>query len=299
MILNMRWLVLAMLLFLAACSSGTNTGSGVSAGTNYHTGTDSLTMNFYELPSQVRSDQQFEVTVELANKGAETISSGALRLCLSGYDPYILPFGSPCQTTQQLDGKNAFNPEGSPLSYVTWRTGINLPSTVAEGFSQDLRVTGCYRYKTTANPTICVDPENVPGQKSKCTFTVKDVGSSQGGPLAVTDVQQDISSGRITLKITFENKGGGVAFSSGLPLSSCNNLNARDTDVIEVSRVMVGQTQLSCRPGGTVKLLDGKGFVLCEGSISQQTYYTTPVTIILDYNYKKEISGSVQIIKRV
>ncbi len=283
------------LLILASCTNDTGSSSGKN--TNWRTGTDGIKINFMadNPPSEVFSNQELSVIVEYSNKGAYDVNN--LRVYLMGYDKSIL-FGSPVQSTNSIaiEGKNQYATQGSQTSYISWKTRVNSPQQV-DSFKQDLTATACYHYQTIATPTICVDPKKGSLVSSNsCKFTVQDLGSNQGGPIAVTSVTQKTTDTKVYLEIVFENKGGGTVFSSSSSDNCYNNIDIRDIDTLNWIKVSTPSSSFVCKPEGKLRLTNGKGFAICEGGLSGQSYFVTPLNIVLDYNYRQSISKTISIV---
>ncbi|NTV23525.1 MAG: hypothetical protein HGA85_04080, partial [Nanoarchaeota archaeon] len=202
------------ILILAACSDSGSNGGSSSESKNVATGTDGITFSFSpnNPPSSIRGSK-LSVAVEYYNKGTHPVSN--LVFYLHGYDPSIL-FGGQVKSfsSPKIEGKNEYNKIGSQSYFAQWETSINKPNGEGQ-FPQQLFVTACYGYKTIAEPSICIDPnqDDVSSDYAgKCSFSVQGLGSSQGAPIAVTSVKQSIADGIIYLEIVVENKGKGSPF---------------------------------------------------------------------------------------
>ena len=64
---------------------------------------------------------------------------------------------------------------------------------------------------------------------------------------------------------------------------------------------MSGATKVRCSPeidgDERVRLVNGLGTIFCTFKISGDTAYTTPLRVILDYNYMDSVSKDIEIIK--
>ena len=297
---NKQFLLVSMLLLLVFGCSDNQGGSGGSTNTKWRTGTDGIIMSFAQdsPPSEVVSTQQVNVIVEYSNKGAFDVDN--LVFYLSGYDNTIFSFGRPVmeERAPRITGKSQFYPEGSQLGFINWRAEVNTPQT-ADSFTQDLTVTSCYSYQTIANPSICIDPKKydyvVAG---RCKFDVSDLGSSQGGPIAVTSIKQKTTNNRVYLEIYFENKGSGVPFSPSIGVTNCyNSITLNDKDTVRVSQVYLpGGRSFTCNPNTNIRLTNNRGFVICELPISGESYYVTALTVVIDYNYRQSMTKSLKVV---
>jgi hypothetical protein len=286
-----KMLLLVLILLVSAC-----TDSGSSSSTKWRTGTDGIVMNFVDNspPSQVIGAQQVHVIVEYYNRGAHELTDA--RFYLTGYDPNILGFSQTGSPRLPLPGKSIYNPQGSYMDAISWTATVNSPQRV-DSFVQDLTVTACYKYQTIASPEICVDPQKFDyTAATKCGFTVRNLGSSQGGPVAVTDVKQKSTNNRILLEITIENKGRGTPFTG--QTDRCHTaLQYSNINTVYVQSVSLGGNRnFHCLPGNQVRLNNGRGFVVCETPMPGGTYFVSPLVITLDYGYRQSMSRSLTVV---
>lgn len=275
-------------LFLAACENSNNPGN---KNTEWRTGTEGIAMSYFQdnPPSEVLSRSKVPVIVKYANKGAYDITD--LNFYLSGYDQQILPFYHKSQI-QGIDiaGKDQYNTLGSQEAFVSWEASkVNMENLGnVDNFKQTISVTACYTYETIANPTVCIDPNQYETMNTKCTFDVKDLGASQGAPIAVTEVKKRTTDDEIYLEIYFENKAGGTPFMPGL--DECQNL-----DYTEVNKILLKSVSFStgltfgCKPT-EIRLENNKGFAICSrGLPSRTSFYETPLIIDLRYKYRQTL----------
>jgi hypothetical protein len=293
----MRKIMLFLIIVFVVTSCNTDTSSSGTAA-DWRSGSQGLLMNFVadNPPSEILSGQEVSVMVDVTNKGATDIDAGNIEFYLTGFDPNILDLRQVAEPRYPLYGKSAFNPEGSLTQYVRWTASANVPSGI-DSFGQQITITACYNYETVASPEICVDPQKFAyTATSKCPFNIKDLGKGgQGGPIVVNSIEQKTTSDRIFLEIHLENKGGGTSFTTGI--SNCHtNLQLSDVDTVNVRSVHMPNKQFSCRPANPVRLTNGKGFVVCEAGLSGSTYFVTPLIVELQYNYRKAVTRSVNIV---
>jgi hypothetical protein len=281
-----------ILLFLAACETG-NTNQGTK-NIDWRTGTDGIVMSYFQdnPPSEVLSRSKVPVIVRYSNKGAYNVND--LNFYLSGYDTQILSFSAKSQTYGiDIGGKDQYNTAGSQEAFASWeapRANMNNLASV-DNFKQTITVTACYTYETIATPTICVDPNKYETMTTRCTFDVKDLGSSQGAPIAVTSVKQRTTDDEIYLEISFENKGKGTPF---LPnTNQCQNLDYTEVNKIKLQKVSFsnGVTFRECKPS-EIRLENNKGYAICStGLPSRSSFYETPLLIQLRYKYRENLAN--------
>lgn len=270
-------------------SSGGNSGTN-----NWRTGIEGITMSLVpdNPPSEVLSSGKVHVILKYANKGA---SSAAPFFYLTGYDPNILSFSNPYVQAPAIGGKDQYNSVGSQEAFVQWEAPINMNSLFeVDNFKQALSVTTCYAYETIAYPMICIDPQKYNYvEASSCDYSIKDLGSSQGGPIGVTQVKQKSTGDEVFLEIHFQNKGKGTPYISN---GNCLNLRHDEVDMIYLSSVsMSSGSNFVCEPQA-IRLINNEGYAVCrKGLDNKNSYYESPLKIQVRYNYrdtlpKKEIT---------
>lgn len=279
--------LIMVLIFLSSCISSNNTGS---RDVNWRTGSDGIVMSFVQdnPPSEVLSRSKVPVTVKYSNKGAYDVSD--LTFYLGGYDSNILPFATKSQVSGiRMSGKDQFNTQGTEEAFAQWVAPVvNLNNLQGiDNFKQAISVTACYTYGTIANPTICFDPSQFDTvAASKCSFSIKDLGSSQGGPIAVTSVTQKLSDTDIYLEIQIANSGKGNPF---LPeIGDCMNLGYTEIDKVRLSKVAFSSgATFTCNPS-IIRLQSNKGFAVCSAKLpTKSSFVQTPLIIQLSYKYRE------------
>jgi hypothetical protein len=289
-------LLTILIIFISACTTGINSNGNsdsATASNKYRVGTSGIQMNYAanNPPSSITSTEGISVIVEYSNIGATAIND--LIFYLTGYDPTVFNFGNSVVSASSpaLPGKDHFNEQGSQKEFVTWKAGVSVPSGY-DTFSQELSVTACYSYQTVASPTICVDPGTYGVSESQsCSFSVKDLGSSQGGPLAVTSLKQTTRDSKIRLELNIENKGGGTPYSNNLPTQNCyNSLQLNDVNTFSITEISLpGGRRFTCQPSGIIRLNGGKATVYCDLPLNSQSYFVSPLKIVLDYKYRQTL----------
>ncbi len=281
------------------------------ASEDYRYGTQGLVLNFLQNfpPSRLYDDEPFDVTLETANTGAYDAGGVNDKVYLSGFDPSIITSISiNGEKLPALEGKNAFNPQGT-FDYVSFK-GIlrNLRSRNIDKYPFRLFATACYNYKTFSSSNICIDPDPYsPTTKEKVCIPQSISLGNQGAPIAISSVDVEASPGRTRFKIHINNAGGGEVFKGGANyLSKCSPYNPsglefNDMDYIKLNKVEVSGVSIlsSCKPlnNGYLKLTNNYGFVICEiGSPKGSSAYVTPLVIELDYGYRSSVSKNVEIL---
>ena len=88
--------------------------------------------------------------------------------------------------------------------------GVNVPFG-ADKYSPEILVTACYRYKTIADPKVCIDPNPFRAVQERKVCEVRDqsLGGGQGAPVAVTKIEEQVGSDKIHFRIFIQNVGDG------------------------------------------------------------------------------------------
>ena len=291
------------------------------------TGTKGITMRFAKNlpPNRIYDTQPLDIVVELNNKGAYDIAGPAdCMLHLSGYDETILPGIDKDQDCGFLEGVSVYNPDGGSTTKEFRTDTIYLPEGV-DVYEPTFMLTVCYRYRTVANPIVCIDPNyyQITPQQRACA--VKDVmlPRGQGAPVSVDRVDVDMMQGKVRFKIYVSNKGGveikpekrgifrkkkiaprrlGVVLSPDVAVSRCPmDLEYEDYNIIRYNVEMTGSYPIECKPqiDGEYKLrlIDNKGVIYCIFPVSGNEAYQTPLKITLDYVYMDAISKKVEILR--
>ncbi len=211
---------------------------------------------------------------------------------------------------QALQGKSNNNPEGGYQLYEL--TGeVYLGNLDIEKYSPTFLVTACYGYKTKADESVCIDPRPFSTTNENKVCTIHDVSlKSQGAPIAVTKIESKALSNSIQFKIHIQNSGGGDVIALD-KLSKCSSqkdgkLQKSDLDLVKIRTINIGNKELECNTleydgqTGYIRLMNGKGFVVCNYDYAKESVpaaYSTPIHVELNYGYRTSISKKVEIIK--
>jgi len=279
---------------------------------NFRTGSQGLVMRFLpnQPPPQIYDDQQFDVQLEVANRGAYTVGETFDTLHLSGFDHNILR-GISVQGAQlePLEGKSLYNPVGS-LDYVGFQADpLQLSQAGIDRYPFTLMATLCYKYETIASATVCIDPDPFGPQQREKVCSASSVGlGTQGAPIAVTNVEVQPSKQKTRFKITISNVGGGAVYKEGTDFKNkCSpydseGLQFDEIDFVAIEDIAVSGQSIrpSCRPvdkdGRHVRLVNGQAVINCEFlNPVGATAYVSPLVIRLSYGYRSTIRQSVEI----
>ncbi len=288
---------------------------------NYRVGTEGLKVEFpTDAPTELyENDNNVKFVVEVRNKGAfpqnEELGDFDGKLWVGGYDQGILTIYPKLGSSigqgvdlkgEELEGRSPYNRDGG-YSAVEFQLNINdLPDGMPV-YSPSLIFTATYFYYTIANPIICVDPEPRSTRVREKVCSIQDTISvgSQGAPIAVTQVEESVTSNDFLFKIYIENVGGGLV----IPESAIDNnpnegYDWRDMNNVHIEKIAVGDVPMTeCRPAQNkdVQLIGGKGYIFCrlDKSIAQGKAYETALNIKLSYGYTTSAERSIKIFEEV
>jgi hypothetical protein len=257
-------------------------------------------------PSKLYDTSSLDILLELQNKGTFDLSGSKCRLYLSGFDDKIirgLEREKQCATS--LEGRSILNPEGGYNTQQFSTDIIELPDYL-DRLLQKILITACYEYQTAASPVVCIDPHLYEIGPVERACTVKDVvmGGGQGAPVAVTGVSVEMAGrDRVAFNIKVSNVGGGTPLYHGVGVfTECPyKIDPKNYNIVSYTVDMSGATKVRCSPeidgDERVRLVNGLGTIFCTFKISGDTAYTTPLRVILDYNYMDSVSKDIEIIK--
>lgn len=282
------------------------------------TGTDGLVINFLENnPKNNYSvnngkEEPISIIVKMRNKGAypqedqENILDKG-QVYISGFDSNIIQIKNKSKRLDKelLTGVSSVNPKGS-VDTADFK-GLISGENIAYKYEPKIVANICYPYFTKAITSVCIDPNPFDDkQKKACRFGTKTL-TSQGAPIAIRRIDQEASTSKNQFKIHIWNVGGGdvIALNS---LEKCSPegeiFKREDFNIVELLSVSAGPVELNCIPpdeGSNIRLVNGKGFVIC--SLERNAFedansaYTTLLNIELRYGYRTSISKKIKISK--
>lgn len=270
----------------------------------------------YGVDGVIYENEPLNIEVEAKNKGYYDIPYG--KVLLRGFDREILPFRN-IVSRQNMAKKNLpdlprrteYRPEGgfATVEFEIPENHIKLFND--ETYNPSLTFTACYFYQTEAGPSVCIVPR--PGEltdESPCQPETINL-QSQGAPVAVTKVEQEIDEGFARFIATVENLGGGQLISPETrAYDNCpTNLGYEDLDKVEVEMSLPGAPPPECSGDGIVRLEDGKGKVSCEFQITPASFdaytgradatpFTQQLTVNVDYHYKESVQHQIKVASR-
>lgn len=305
----MKNIIITGIMILILLASTGCSGSGVSTKNNQkdiYTGTTGMTMNFMANapPSKVYSGDSMEVVVELKNKGVYPDSDSFVgKLEISGFDKAAINgnWDGGNVIPPRLRGKTQYNQEGGYETMTYKAEDIRVPFDY-DKYSTDIVINTCYKYRTIASPTVCIDPSpyKLVQEKKVCTIGDKSLGS-QGAPVAVDRIEQEVSSDKLYFRIYIKNVEGGSVILDDQYDDCPFNLKHEDIDKVVVSAMLSHDASPSCTPRGDVydpvRLVNGQGAIFCAFSKpGTESAYLAPLNIELRYTYSSSISKKIEIV---
>jgi len=307
------------LIFLTGCiqipgrSGGSNTNVP-SANFNFRTGSEGMVMliNPNTPPARIYDNQELNMIIELQNRGAYTLpGDGFDRVYLSGFDASLFPNipydGVPIPP---LEGKTAYSQGTSNV--ISFQSPVSMGRLV-NPLPVNLMATACYRYRTIAEATVCIDPDpfSTSTAPKACRATAIGLGT-QGAPVAVQNIGVEPSRDRQRFVISISNARGGVVFKPGpSQMQACNpyvkeGLRFNERDYVKIVDVSISGASIlgTCRPppedGQYLRLTSGQGKLFCDFENLQGTApYTTNMRIELEYGYQENIMRSVTVVPQI
>lgn len=297
---------LAAILLIAIVASGC-VGGFVSTNQptdTTRTGTQGLVITFVQNqpPSRViiseGSSPQVLVGMELLNRGAEDITTGIL--LYSGFDGRLVSWPA-SDTMPFLEGKSFSNPQGG--KEIKEVSGTANTGAIGDVYRPVFQVTACYNYRTNAQIPLCIDPDPNGRSTKPCSAADFSAGGGQGGPIAVSAIDQEPGPGSTLFKITIKNAGGGDVFTSGI--QSCvpgsgGGLTYKELDRVKIASVSLGTQPITCRgldASGNLPLTSGQGVLFCTAQLPRGSSFQTTLNIVMDYQYRTSAQKTVEIVK--
>jgi len=242
---NLILVLMGCFILLSAASCNPNGNGGDIAEENYRTGNQGLDISFMHNapPDNIYSGNDMEIIIEVRNAGAypETDSFDG-KLEIYGFDERSFSgerWDGGNTISPRLQGRSQFSPQGGR---DTRRYHVERVETLfnSEFYEPTIKVAACYKYRTIAEPLICIDPEpySVFDEEKVCTISQSGETYSlgtQGAPVAVTKVTEEISSKNIHFGIHIKNVGNGDVLDENVRKDCPLNLDYNDVDKVMVT----------------------------------------------------------------
>ena len=207
-----------------------------------------------------------------------------------------------------LSGRSQTNPYGEEETKIFYSQSKPL-DVMSRIHSSSILVTACYAYENKLRTNVCIDPDifNMNSGIKPCRIEDQSF-SGQGGPLAVTYVKEALTLDKDredkvipVFEITIENLGNGEVIDSYALRDYCS-ARAVNKDKFNVfyMDVYIGEEKMECSPMEPMRLkADGTSKIVCtlkEGLKSEDTAYTSILSVNLYYGYTTTLSEEVTIL---
>ncbi len=294
---------LALFIFIAGCTTQTQTGAGVFVG-----GEKGLELSFIkdEPPAKVLDDNQdeFSITLLTKNVGEYDIPKGNIVASLQGISKEQFQMNS-------LNAKSDYSLAGTSKSRTRVESGEQQELSFGKSkyrpkldtdYDIEMRADVCYQYETRVASKLCVKKNTAKREaKDLCQIDNDNLKvENSGAPVQVTNARQR-PGGSNQIKFTFdiEKKGAGDVYEPGTFSSECNEQKDKKDHVRVAVSSVSGTLNVKCRQmndasEGVVDLITGKRTVSCTvdtGSL-QESAFNDAFRIKLTYFYKDSVTKS-------
>lgn len=257
-------------------------------------------------PTMIYDQDELITIIEVKNRGSHDLQAADCFIRIEGLDPDIVggEFHTPRSCAENMDtleGKKIYNLEGGQNQVEFVADNVQLPFGVPD-YSPNLNIKTCYNYHVTATPQVCIDPLLYQITQNQKICTPQNVGLSggQGGPVGVSYVDVEMTTGKAIFSININNFGSGMVLSPYTDLQACSDASIDRTEYNKVVYTvqLSGGSVVDCKPrDGIVRLNNGQGKILCTFDIAGTAAYETPLIIDLDYGYTQSQRLPIKIIK--
>ncbi len=288
-------LSIGILLLVAGCTFYNNyTPEGQE---EYRTGTEGIAISFLNQNFVSYDTQYLNLQLMLQNKGAYNEPEG--KIVFSGYDPTIIKINAdPIELPDEFFGKSYIAPEGATY-FVNVEEYAPLDLHEAESYESTVQASVCYSYQSIATPTVCLlyNPEDTNICRQDPVIL-----SSQGGPVAVTEVKQQYMQDQVRFTAMIQHLGEGTVVNpyDTEAFDACPfTLQQDDINHVSVNMEINGLSEPQCIPSnGYIALNEnGQGVIICTFTLQEQRTYTTPLKITIDYSYLSVIQEQMTVYK--
>lgn len=279
-----RMFILVLMVTLIACTNAPEkTGQF-----NFKQGTAEVNMRLLDgnPPEKIYPNSPFSMVVELDNQAAYDLVDG--KLSVVGLDHTFLEVTPEEESVDTLFGKSLTAPSGE-------KKFIEFKGQAHGLFQNAEEYRGIYflklRYNTALDfvDTICVNPSPYTIYDAGCTVQSKKTYSGQGGPFAVTEVEEImILPDEIELRLHLRNRGQGQA--SFIILESAR---LGDEDISNC------QFQEGNENSRTLQLTAERQevTVVCRHSLKETKSYTTSLALRFQYGYEVKQEHFLRLVK--
>ncbi len=297
-------------LFFSGCE-GTYFSSQKEFNPDVHKGSEGLRIQMQDNspPREIYENEDFKLITTVKNIGAYEVQNGIISINYEKDYVELLPT-SDRKAYVDLRGKDVYN-MWDDEEIIVFDLKTKFLDEKSESHDTLLMLTSCYDYESLASFQVCIDTDvyetNPPGEK---VCTISDITSGgQGGPLAITRIEYDITGGEYikpSFKIYIRNLGKGniIKYDKKEEACSSSGITEKDFDIIklenvELSSYSLKNGEIKCSPD-TIKLRDREAMLRCYLDVNEiqknSPSFTTSLKIHLKYGYTQTESILMKIL---
>jgi len=236
----------------------------------------------------VFEEEDFDVVVNLKNKGESDIATNKATVKILGIDTALFGITDPIKdTVAELEKVSEFNSIGGEEDIDFGKAGIQ--SIVGSFLDATFFAHIDYDYSTFVNvPAVCFKHDLQ--DETICDISGSKRVFTSGGPMQVRSVEEDIAGNkRIALTFEIDNVGGGRA-------------TIQDEEFLSrFDRVgfTLSEQNWECKSAGSsteARFTDNRATLRCTSPpLAEEDLFTKQVTLQLDYLYRDTIQQTVRI----
>jgi len=292
-------------LFISGCSS-----YGGGSLFNAHTGSEALRVSFMDNapPETVYSNTAFMVGILLENYGAYGIDGGTLVVGTDNFESGSMLKSISDKVTFTIQGREDTRTfvGGRDVKFFT----MKAPDIGSENEQEaNINIKTCYKYTTTAQTSVCIDPSmySAGTVKSACTFKNQIRLSSQGAPVVVNEVDiakifESESKMKFTFTIHISNEGSGFVVNPSQTSNFCSSSGSLSSSAFgrAIVSATLGFEPLDCSPRNYADLSQNdEDFVTCTSQSMNvnDSAYVTSLKINVTYGYVNTDSTTIRILR--
>ena len=217
-------------------------------------------------PEKIYPGSDFKIIAQIENLGAYDTTE--LKVGVNGLDKNYFILENSVQNIPLLEGRSLLAPSGGKNYLELSGKAQKLKSNVLEYRGKYFIV---LKYKSTLDfaDTVCLNPNFYEVYDAGCKVESKKTYSGQGGPLAITELEEIIIPGdtpSVEFRFTLENRGQGKT--GKITLTTPGKMSGKE---------------LTCNFKTTEE--EQKTMLVCKGALEKGNSYTTTLTAGLSYDY--------------
>lgn len=299
-------ILIVSMVFVVGCTQDDDIVSGAFVG-----GTNGLSIGFgkdapparvFDFDSGENGGEDFDILVEVENKGEYDIPGNEIIVTLSGIDVRDFGLNSPHRILDRtLEGQGEFNGkvvngDKDELIYE----GAEYNFDLSADWKTTIRADICYEYQTKATTSICLKRKATDREiDDVCQMNDENVQvENSGAPVQIEQVStRSSASSEIMISFVVRNKGEGLIHPPGTFTNKCiKEEDEEDRLKLEVfsgsGRYAPECSQLGNKNIGEVKLTNNEKVVRCRIKTinAPESAVEEPINIRATYMYRNAIS---------